>query len=279
MKIFIFFLLLSFPILSQTYMNVLFTDNSYKNADIEDVTEITFNAGATEMTTTLSSGSSTDQISSITEITFDDSPQGGGLPVELTSFYAEVEENAVILNWTTATEVNNFGFEVECASMLPVTQQQHSKEQNYSTTKWETIGFVEGHGNSNTIQNYTFIDNSLEGNNFEYRLKQIDTDGKFEYSETITVQLGKLTKYALEQNYPNPFNPTTTIAFSIANKSKVKLSIYNVVGEEVVELVNREMAVGMHTINFDASNLVSGIYFYKLIANDFIETKKLLLLK
>ncbi len=279
MKIFMFFLLLSFPILSQTYMNVLFTDNSYKNADIEDVTEITFNAGATEMTTTLSSGSSTDQISSITEITFDDSPQGGGLPVELTSFYAEVEENIVILSWTTATEVNNFGFEIECASMLRVTQKQHSKEQNYSATKWETLGFVEGHGNSNTIQNYTFIDNSIEGNNFEYRLKQIDTDGKFEYSETIAVQLGKLTKYALEQNYPNPFNPTTTIAFSIANKSKVKLSVYNVVGEEVVELVNREMAVGMHTINFDASNLVSGIYFYKLIANDFIETKKLLLLK
>ncbi len=274
MKILIFFLLLSFPILSQTYMNVLFTDNSYKNADIEDVTEITFNVAGTEMTTTLNTGSSTDQISDITEIAFDGSPQGGGLPVELTLFTATSTPSTdgsatVLLNWTTATEINNYGFSV--------LRLRSATENN----EWKEIGFVEGHGNSNTIRNYTFTDTStpLSASSVSYRLKQIDTDGKFEYSEIITVELGALTKYALEQNYPNPFNPTTTIAFSITNQSIVKLSVYNTLGEEVAELVNRELISGMHTINFDASNLVSGIYFYKLIANDFIETKKLLLLK
>ncbi len=182
------------------------------------------------------------------------------LPVELTSFTAKATEAAVVLNWTTATEVNNYGFDVE--------------SKRASTDTWETIAFVNGHGNSNSPKEYSYIvANATSGS---YRLKQIDTDGGFEYSDVVTV--GNAVN-KLSQNYPNPFNPTTQISFSVAQASNVNISVYNALGQKVTELVNKNMNAGNHTVNFNGSNLASGFYFYRLDVGDYSKTMKMMLIK
>jgi len=207
------------------------------------------------------------------------SNSNSALPVELTSFTANVNENEVTLNWQTATELNNYGFQVE---------RQILKQVQNDESIWEKVGFVEGHGNSNSQKDYTFTDNLLNLNlslNLNYRLKQIDFDGNYEYSDEITVELGELVKeYKLEQNYPNPFNPSTTISYSIPNNvknemSNVKLIVYDILGNEVATLVNERQKSGNYEVKFDASNLASGIYLYKLQSGSFVQTRKLMLLK
>ncbi|NOX66404.1 MAG: T9SS type A sorting domain-containing protein, partial [Chlorobi bacterium] len=127
---------------------------------------------------------------------------------------------------------------------------------------WETIGFVEGHGNSNSPNSYNFVDEDLTGgNHFAYRLKQIDMDGAYEYSDLVELNIVP-KKYELSQNYPNPFNPSTTIKFSLPKNSKVRLDIYNMLGESVTTLIDKEMDAGFQSVQFNASNLASGIYFY-----------------
>ncbi len=195
------------------------------------------------------------------------------LPVELSSFSAVVLDNAVKLNWRTETEVNNYGFEVE----------RGVGSWQSIAGKWEQIGFVDGHGNSNSPKEYSFTDNlSLTLSHtltLAYRLKQIDNDGKFEYSKIIEVNLGSPQKFELSQNYPNPFNPVTTIAYSLPHPGNVKLAVYNLLGEQVAELVNGFREAGVHTINFSAENLQSGLYIYKLEANGFVQTRKMTLIK
>jgi Secretion system C-terminal sorting domain/Metalloenzyme superfamily len=191
------------------------------------------------------------------------------LPAELSSFSAIVLESAVKLNWRTETEVSNYGFEVE-------------RLQDYNIEKfqdWRKIGFVEGHGNSNSPKDYSLIDQNVSGGKYSYRLKQIDTDGQFEYSKVIEVDLGSPSKLELSQNYPNPFNPTTTIKYSLPQPGNVKLTVYNLLGEQVSELVNGFMEAGVHTINFNASELNSGIYIYKIEANGFVQSRKMTLIK
>ncbi|MCH8035092.1 MAG: T9SS type A sorting domain-containing protein [Bacteroidetes bacterium] len=187
------------------------------------------------------------------------------LPVELTSFTANVNDNGnVILNWSTATELNNQMFEIE----------RKTEEGQYVT-----IGYVEGHGTTTEPQDYTYTDNSVETGNYFYRLKQIDFGGRYEYSDEIEVEvLGPLT-FGLEQNYPNPFNPSTNIKYRISETGVVKLAIYNTLGEEVVVLVDGMVNSGFYEITFDASNLPSGAYFYRLQSNNLIQVKKMLLLK
>ena len=187
------------------------------------------------------------------------------LPVELVSFASQVVDGNVILNWQTATEVNNYGFDVET--------------KNASVDEWTTIGFVEGHGNSNSLKEYSFIDNNPSSGTVYYRLKQIDVDGAFEYSDEIEVELYGTMEYKLAQNHPNPFNPTTQIAFSILQAGVVKLSVYNVLGEVVSELINKNLEAGFHQYQFNANNLPSGIYFYSISINGFTEVKKMNLLK
>ncbi len=207
------------------------------------------------------------------------------LPVELTFFEAGLNNNTVDLRWQTTTEVNNYGFEVE-------RKQSENGTQN---TEWETIGFVQGHGNSNSPKQYEFIDNDPPAGHLHYRLKQIDTDGTYEYyslkaevDATITsVNDEQLPEeFHLSQNYPNPFNPTTTIRYSIpvvdanfASTTNVRLKVYDVLGNEVSQLVNKLQAPGTYEVEFDASNLPSNIYFYTLSARGYSETKKLVLLK
>jgi len=186
------------------------------------------------------------------------------VPVELTSFTASVIENNVTLNWITATELNNSGFDV-----LRSTEE----------TVWEKIGFVAGFGTTTEIHSYSFVDENLASGQYTYRLKQVDYDGTFELSDVINVEVTNPVKYNLSQNYPNPFNPSTAIKFSLAEGGNVTLNVYNTLGEEVALLVNQIMESGTHEVNFDALNLNSGIYFYRIEAGDFSQVKKMTLLK
>jgi photosystem II stability/assembly factor-like uncharacterized protein len=189
------------------------------------------------------------------------------LPVELSSFSASIIGSTVKLNWSTETEINNYGFEIERYALSAERQA------------WEKIGFVNGNGNSNSPKSYSFTDNNVESGKYSYRLKQIDNDGQFEYSKAIEVDLGAPKKYELSQNYPNPFNPTTTIKFNLPEAGNVKLTLFNILGQELKTLVNEFKESGVHTINFDASDLNSGMYIYKLEAGSFVQTRKMTLVK
>ncbi len=186
------------------------------------------------------------------------------VPVELTSFNAAVNGTNVTLKWTTATEVNNSGFDVERRS---------------SNGNWLKVGFVTGKGTTTEKQSYSFIDKNLSKGNYQYRLRQIDFDGTFEYSKVIEVEVISPSKFELAQNYPNPFNPTTSISFTIPQSGNVKLAVYNLLGQEVSVLVNEFREAGTYDLEFDASKLNSGVYLYKLEANGLTFTKKMTLLK
>ncbi len=195
------------------------------------------------------------------------------LPVELTSFTGSAKGSSVILNWQTATEVNNYGFSVERASTA-------------LGMKWEEIAFVQGHGNSNSPKEYSFTDNlalahDLNLDRIQYRLKQMDFDGKFEYSNIVEVEVAHPANYQLMQNYPNPFNPETTISYKIQAASQVSLKVYDILGREVATLVNEYEQAGKHSVEFRTKNveLTSGIYFYRLKSGSFSVTKKLVLIK
>lgn len=192
---------------------------------------------------------------------YDDTP----LPVELSSFDAELKDGSVILNWSTATEINNYGFEV-----------QKSKDE----TNWEVIEFVSGHFNSNAEHFYSFKDdNELSGTQY-YRLKQIDTNGESEIFGPVEVNLQVAAETFLKQNYPNPFNPVTKISFGFEKQTKASLRVYNSLGQEVKELFNGEVEDNkLYNVQFNANNLPSGIYYYQLKSNYSNLVKKMLLVK
>ncbi|MFQ3599382.1 MAG: T9SS type A sorting domain-containing protein [Chloroherpetonaceae bacterium] len=193
------------------------------------------------------------------------------VPVELTSFTATKNIDRILLTWTTASEQNNSGFEVERKS---------------AGATWNTLGFVRGNGTTTEAKSYSFIDRTATGK-VQYRLKQIDFDGQFEYSPIIEVDAGLPKTFELSQNYPNPFNPTTIINYQLPTASTVLLKVYDVLGKEVATLVNARQEAGTYNFNFNASNLASGVYFYRLQASatngasgsNFVETKKMMLVK
>jgi hypothetical protein len=198
-------------------------------------------------------------------------PGGSPLPVELTSFSAiVVSKNIVNLNWKTATEVKNFGFDVERSNTV-----QASDIKN-----WTKVGFVPGNGTSNSTNEYSFTDKSTTTGNYIYRLKQIDNDGKFVFSKEVEVDLMQLpTEFSLEQNYPNPFNPTTSIKYSVAGNQYVSLKVYDILGNEIATVVNEVKQTGTYTVAFDGSKLASGVYIYKLQSSSLTQTKKFILMK
>jgi len=203
--------------------------------------------------------------------------QNGSLPVELTSFSANVDGEKVLLSWNTATELNNYGFEIERKA-----QPNPSQSEKLFISPWVTVGFVQGNGTSNSPKEYCFSDNNAACGKYLYRLKQIDNDGSHKYSAEVEVEIGTPTQFSLSQNYPNPFNPTTIINYQLALNSFVTLKIYDVLGNEVVTLVNGEKQAGNYSVEFNASSggLSSGIYFYKLQTDKgFSAIKKLLLIK
>ncbi len=201
--------------------------------------------------------------------------EGTIAPVELTSFTAKRLEDGILLNWETATEINNYGFQVE---------RKKDKE-------WEVLGFVEGHGNSNTPNSYSFVDNDYLNKEVYYRIKQIDINGGFEYYPSkagMKVNTSLTSVLKVEQNYPNPFNPSTIINFTIPNTgnglTNTTLIVFNTLGQEVATLVNKQLSAGNYSVTFNATNLPSGVYLYKLTATNnsvtnFSQTRKMILLK
>jgi len=189
------------------------------------------------------------------------------VPVELASFSAFSLNDGVKLEWTTVSELNNNGFEIE-------------RSLN-TQTNFITIGFVRGNGTTTEINNYSYTDRlELTGaRSIYYRLKQIDYDGTFSYSNIVNVEVNIPDGFVLNQNYPNPFNPSTKISYSVASDVFVSLKLYDFLGKEVNALVNETKVAGIYEVTFDASNLPSGTYFYTLRAGDFISTKKMILLR
>jgi len=188
------------------------------------------------------------------------------IPVELASFRADVQDGSVVLSWTTATETNNKGFDVERNGVSLIGN-------------WEKIGFVSGNGTTTESRSYSYTDRNLTEGKYNYRLKQIDFDGSFKYSNVVEVKVNIPLKYSLEQNYPNPFNPATKIEYSVAEDGIVKLTVYNTLGQKVADLVNNEVKAGNYEVNFDASKLSSGVYYYKIEMNGFVSVKKMMLLR
>jgi hypothetical protein len=189
------------------------------------------------------------------------------VPIEMLSFTGSVSNSEVQLLWSTATELNNRGFEIE---------RSVNNQNNFIT-----IGFVDGKGNSTEINYYSFNDiPTLSGiNQIYYRLKQIDFDGTVSYSDVVSVTYDVPAEFVLNQNYPNPFNPSTTINFYVPKESFVSIKVYDFLGNEIAILVNEVKSTGSYDFLFEASNLPSGTYFLTMIANDFSATKKMVILK
>jgi hypothetical protein len=193
------------------------------------------------------------------------------IPVELTSFTANTISNKVELKWITATELNNRGFEIQ---------------RKLNASEFESIGFINGNGTTTEESNYSFTDYNLSEGLYSYRLKQIDFDGTFEFSNEINIEINSPENFSLAQNYPNPFNPSTTIKYSIPNvistggkNLNVILKVFDVLGVEIATLVNEEKSAGNYEVNFNATSLSSGVYLYKIQAGSFVQTKKMLLIR
>ena len=191
------------------------------------------------------------------------------LPVELASFVSAVNGRNVTLNWSTSTEENNSGFDVERSSI---------------NGSWSNIGNVAGNGTTANGHSYSINDRNLATGNYSYRLKQIDFNGNFKYYNLSSeVVIGVPEKYDLSQNYPNPFNPSTKINYDIPFDGKVTLTVFDMSGKEVAMLVNEVKTAGYYSINFNASSLSSGTYFYRINAEgngqNFVSTKKMMLVK
>jgi len=194
------------------------------------------------------------------------------LPVELASFAATVDKNNVDLRWTTSTEINNSGFDIE--------------RKLSSSSEWTKVSFVEGSGNSNEPKNYIYSDKNVTTGKYNYRLKQIDYNGNFEYHLLNSeVNVGIPNKFDLSQNYPNPFNPETKINYDLPFDSKITLKVYDIMGREVYSVLNNELkTAGYYTTQLNFGSLASGTYFYRILAigvngQEFVTTKKMQLVK
>jgi hypothetical protein len=187
------------------------------------------------------------------------------VPVELLSFKNQVISNSVNLSWTTATETNNYGFEI-----------LRSVPPNKNAVK---IGFIKGNGTSTEINKYEFSDNNLNDGNYKYQLIQIDFDGTRKQIAETNAEIVNPNHFVLFQNYPNPFNPTTKIEFNLHKGADFKLVVYNIMGEIVYTIKRHNAEQGKHEIVFDGKKFSNGVYYYQLRTNGFIKTKKMLLLK
>ncbi|MDP4115290.1 MAG: T9SS type A sorting domain-containing protein [Bacteroidota bacterium] len=190
----------------------------------------------------------------------------GVVPVELTSFSIQSINGKIELQWETATETNNKGFEVQ---------------RRINNSEWTVIQFIKGKGTSIETNKYSYMDdlNNISGKSIKYRLKQIDENGEYVYSKEILVDNLGITRYQLSQNYPNPFNPNTTISYQLPQNGIVTIKVYDILGNEVKTLVNENKQAGSYNVNFDASKLSSGVYVYKITVGNFVASRKMMLLK
>jgi len=220
--------------------------------------------GSANTTGTILSTNAFTDLTTNTVFTLADNSGGSNvLPVELNSFSASINSVGVELTWSTATEVNNAGFEV----------------QKMVNGSWTDLDFVSGDGNSNSAKSYSYIDKGALCGTYQYRLKQIDNDGTYKFSQVVEVNsLDQPLSYKIG-NYPNPFNPATTIRFELPENTFVSISVYNMLGQKVATIVNQKMEKGIHEYSFNASSLASGVYIYQLNAGSKVLTQKMLLLK
>jgi hypothetical protein len=199
-------------------------------------------------------------------------PSGTPIPVELTSFTATATNSAATLHWNTATEVNNYGFDVE---------RRVVSNSESSIANWNKVGFVAGNGASNSPHNYSFTDANLVFGRYAYRLKQVDNDGNFKFSQSLELEVGLVPKMlTLAQNFPNPFNPTTTIEFTVPEDGRVSLKIFDMLGREVASVFEGDVKAGyIQKAVLDASRLSSGVYFSRLLYDGKSLLKKIELMK
>lgn len=270
MKLLIGFLLFSsFQLFSQSYLNILLSNGDYKNSKLDSLQKITISTNGEFINFHQVDGYvAMENIANIKTFTFSDTAQGQSVPVELSSFDAVQIGSSVFLKWKTATELNNYGFEIERANELKGT-----------SLRWSKIGFVEGYGNTACPKEYLFRDNPTGYNVYHYRLKQIDLDGKYEYSNVVSIKITSPNNYSLNQNYPNPFNPITKISYNIPLDGFVIIKIYDVLGNEVASLINENQKAGSYVTTFDGSKYSSGIYILRLSSGDYNSSIKMTLMK
>ncbi len=189
------------------------------------------------------------------------------VPVELSSFNTEVSGTEVVLNWQTVTELNNLGFEIERKFVDDISSQ------------WVPSGFVKGRGTTTDKNSYSFKDKPTADGKYAYRIKQIDFNGEFEYSQEVEVYFSSQRNFVLNQNYPNPFNPSTTISYQMPKEDFVSLKVYDVLGTQVADLIHDVKPAGLHEVNFDASKFGSGIYICKMMVGNLSQAKRMIFLK
>jgi len=186
------------------------------------------------------------------------------IPVELTSFTANVSDRNIVLNWSTATEINNRGFEVQ---------------RSYNKSNFENVAFITGAGTSAEKHNYSYSDQPDFNGTVYYRLKQVDYDGSYEYSAIVEADLSIPIKFSVEQNFPNPFNPVTNVKFSIPTDELVKLEIFNAIGETVKTIEQGMLKAGNHSVSINAAGMNSGVYYYKISAGNYSAVRKMIVMK
>ncbi len=191
------------------------------------------------------------------------------VPVELTNFSVRSVNKKIELTWNTSTEINNHGFIIE-------------RNKNNSDDKWIEVAFIKGMGTSTETHQYNFTDDPVKNGLYSYRLKQVDFNGKFQYSQEIEINFFVIDNFALFQNYPNPFNPSTVIRYQVAEPGLITLKVFDVLGKEITTLVNEEKPAGEYEVEYSVSSeniTASGIYYYQLKAGNQIITKKMILIK
>jgi hypothetical protein len=197
---------------------------------------------------------------------------GISLPVELAEFGASIDEREVVLTWTTLSEVNNAGFDVEYTTAVAAGETDEIDES------WASLGFVPGKGTTADEQTYEFRAAELEVGTYRFRLKQMDLSGAAAFSDEVEVTIVP-ADFLLADSYPNPFNPSATITYELPRQVEVRLQVFNVLGQHVATLVDSKMEAGRHRATFEASELASGLYFFRMEAGPFAETKSMILAK
>jgi hypothetical protein len=198
----------------------------------------------------------------------------GALPVSLSSFTSSVNKRDVTLMWVTEWELNNSGFDIERREVIKPGE----------TSAWQKITFIQGHGTSNVSNGYLYKNEKLKAGNYQYRLKQIDYNGNFEYfSLEPDVSINPPGNFKMSQNYPNPSNPKSKINFEMPVNGKVTIKVYDITGREVITLLDETREADYYTVEFDGTNLASGAYFYRIISEgegkSFTKTLKMILVK
>jgi hypothetical protein len=260
-----FLILFSIQLYSQDFLNVHYVSGTVENTSIDALSKITFSLSGEQTNFYLTNSVvAVLNTSEVKMLTFDNTGSGNVLPVELASFTCSVNGQSINLTWVTQTEKNSNKFEIQ---------------RSLVNSEWITLGSVKAAVLSNSPKQYSFMDNKLQSGKYQYKLKMIDNDGSFAYSKVIEVEIGVPKEFKLSQNYPNPFNPETKIVYNIPIDGVVTLIVYDIMGKEVISLVNENKKAGNYDVKFDGSRFASGVYFCRMTAKNFTSSIKMLMIK